>query len=329
MVEQVEISGLSFGYSPRSTPIDQAHVRALAEVIDQLPPIVVERDSLKLVDGAHRVAAFELVGRSHIPAVFFAGETTEALALAVQANIKHGKPLTRAERQAAAAKLLRLCPERSDRWLGDVCGLSHSTVAKIRRDTDRNKVAVRTGRDGRRRPVDAAVGRARAEQAIADMPGASIRTVAAAAGVAAATAKRAATARATAGRATSSQSSESDTLTAGGISEADDADLPSRPDLEDYLDWLSRTDVASQDLDPIWSEYLLAASTNSLTSFGSGHGLGTRCPDLWNSKPGVAIDALSDPLMPPRCAPSHDDIERRDALTAISIFVIDSHYAWV
>jgi ParB-like chromosome segregation protein Spo0J len=249
IVEKVEISDLSFGYSPRSTPIDQAHVRALAEVIDQLPPIVVERDQLAVVDGAHRVAAFEFAGRGQIPAIFFAGGTSEALVLAVQANVTHGKPLTRAERQAAAAQLLRAFPDRSDRWFGDVCGLSHSTVAKIRRDVAQGKVAVRTGRDGRRRPLDAASGRARAEQAIADMPGASIRTVAAAAGVAAATAKRAAAARETAERATPPQSPHPNGSATGGLSEGDEAARPSRSDLEDFRDWLNRTDVSCQDLD--------------------------------------------------------------------------------
>ena len=105
---------------------------ALAEVLDRLPPVVVDKRTMKVVDGVHRVEASRRVGRTEIRAVLFSGSETEALVVAVQANIRHGKPLSRSERQAAAGKILRGCPDRSDRWVADVCGLSHSTVARIR-----------------------------------------------------------------------------------------------------------------------------------------------------------------------------------------------------
>jgi hypothetical protein len=121
----------------------------------------------------------------------FSGSETEALVVAVQANVRHGKPLTRGERQAAAGNLLRRCPDRSDRWVAEVCGLSHSTVARIRQAAEALGPGVRTGRDGRRRPVDPAASRRAIVKALAEGPASTFRQVAEAAGVAPSTVHRA------------------------------------------------------------------------------------------------------------------------------------------
>jgi ParB-like chromosome segregation protein Spo0J len=174
--------------------VDEDHVLALAEVLDRVPPVVVDKRTMKVIDGVHRVEASRRMGRTEIRAVFFSGNETDALVVAVQANIKHGKPLSRSERQAAVGALLRRCPDRSDRWLAEVCGLSHSTVARIRQAADALGPGVRTGRDGRRRPVDPAAGRAAIAKALAEEPGSSLRQAAEAAGVAPSTVHRTVTA---------------------------------------------------------------------------------------------------------------------------------------
>jgi hypothetical protein len=112
------------------------------------------------------------------------------LVTAIQANIKHGKPLSRSERQAAARVVLDRCPERSDRWVGEVCGLSHTTVALLRRSLTSADARIRTGRDGRRRPVDPSPGQAAVVRVLEDNPAASIRQAAGAAGVAPSTVQR-------------------------------------------------------------------------------------------------------------------------------------------
>lgn len=235
-VVPLAVSKLIDGYSPRAIHIDEDHVRVLVEVVDRLPPVIVELGTMRIIDGVHRVAAFRQAGRSHVPAVLFAGEETEALALAIEANVKHGKPLTRAERQGAAARLLSCSPERSDRWLAAVCGLSHTTVGKLRRDLDQPPVASRIGRDGRRRPVDAAVVRARTEKAVDEMPGASLRAVAESAGVAVSTAHRVVA------------GARHPLKVAGPVAPCeslrDDTAIRSRPDLDELSDWLVRTDVS-------------------------------------------------------------------------------------
>jgi hypothetical protein len=177
-------------YSPRDQKVDEDHVLALAEVLDRVPPVVVDKRTMKVIDGVHRVEASRRTGRTEIRAVFFDGSETDALVVAVQANVRHGKPLSRGERQAAAGALLRRCPERSDRWLAEVCGLSHSTVARIRQAAAALGPGVRTGRDGRRRPVDPAAGRAAIAKALAEEPASSFRQAAAAAGVAPSTVYR-------------------------------------------------------------------------------------------------------------------------------------------
>ena len=181
---------LSPGYSPRHVRVDEDHVAALAEMIDQLPPVIVDERTMAVIDGVHRIEAFRRAKRSHIMALLFAGDDTEVLALAIANNVRHGKPLSKSERQAAARTLLKRCPERSDRWVGVICGLSHSTVALLRHSSEVAASEIRVGRDGRRRPIDAAPGQAAVARVIAEEPAVSARRAADAAGVARSTAQR-------------------------------------------------------------------------------------------------------------------------------------------
>lgn len=153
-LKRLPLAELSIGYSPRQVKLDEQHVAALMEVVDRLPPIIVDKRTGTVLDGAHRLEAFRRTGRAQIEAVLFSGTEIDALAVAVQANVTHGKPLSRLERHAAAAHLLQRSPERSDRWVADVCGLSHTTVARIRQANAIFSSSVRTGKDGRRRRID-------------------------------------------------------------------------------------------------------------------------------------------------------------------------------
>ena len=189
-VHAVSVADVSVGYSPRETKVDRDHVAALADVVDRLPPVIVDERTMTVIDGVHRLEAYRSLGRSRIPALLFRGSDMEALVLAIQANIQHGKPLSRSERQEAARAVLRRCPDRSDRWVGEVCGVSHSTVAVLRRSVSEAEAKIRTGRDGRRRPVDPSLGQAAVARVMAENPMASIRQAAGAAGVAPSTVQR-------------------------------------------------------------------------------------------------------------------------------------------
>ncbi len=189
-VRSVPLAELSVGYSARLVRVDDDHVALLMEVLERLPPIIVNEATMTVIDGVHRAEAFRRAGRTEIRAVLYSGDETGALVIAVQANVRHGKPLSRVERQAAAVGLLRRCPDRSDRWVGEVCGLSHSTVARLRLAAQAADRTARTGRDGRRRPVDPAPGQEAVAEALSSGKATSIRQAAAAAGVAASTAQR-------------------------------------------------------------------------------------------------------------------------------------------
>jgi hypothetical protein len=116
--------------------------------------------------------------------VFCDCDNEEAFVLAVEKNVEHGLPLSRAERAAAAERIISAYPEWSDRAIAAVVGLSHKTVGVIRRRSPGHEpVTHRRGRDGRLRPVDGAAARARVSRLLADREGASLREIAREAGV--------------------------------------------------------------------------------------------------------------------------------------------------
>ncbi|MBB4893158.1 ParB-like chromosome segregation protein Spo0J [Streptomyces olivoverticillatus] len=177
--------------SPRLAGEDAQHVQALARLDTPLPPIVVHRASMRVVDGMHRLRAARLRGDERIAARFFDGSDEDAFVYAVRVNILHGLPLTQAERAAAAERIIRTHPQWSDRLIASAAGLAASTVASLRKKvSDRAaQLNARTGRDGRVRPLNAAEGRRRACALIAAKPQASLREIADAAGIALGTAR--------------------------------------------------------------------------------------------------------------------------------------------
>lgn len=178
--------------SPRLDGEDPDHVAVLAEVEACWPPIVVHRQTMRVIDGMHRLRAAQLRGDRTVEVEFFDGDADEAFVMAVRANIAHGLPLTLADRKAAAHRILTWQPQRSDRWIGAVTGLAANTVAAIRRDAETGDAleVSRLGRDGRVRPLNPVDGRLRARQEIIAHPDASLREIAGAAGVSPATAKK-------------------------------------------------------------------------------------------------------------------------------------------
>src|SRR5581483_11804689 len=95
--ELVDVATLSTGLSPRLGPVRPAHVDALMEVIDVLPPVLVQRRTMTVIDVAHRLEAHRKLGRSQIPARLIDGPDAEIFVLAVRANTTHGLPLSLAE----------------------------------------------------------------------------------------------------------------------------------------------------------------------------------------------------------------------------------------
>lgn len=180
MVEEVEIGSLSTAGSPRIHGVTPEHVEALALVQTPLPPIIVHRSTLRVIDGLHRVRAAELRGQRKIAVRFFDGDEADAFVLAVEANAAHGLPLTTADRKSAAGRIIASHPQWSDRMIASVTGIAPGTVADIRKRTpDREaRPGSRIGQDGRVRPVNGAEGRRVASELIAENPHLSLRQIA-------------------------------------------------------------------------------------------------------------------------------------------------------
>jgi ParB/Sulfiredoxin domain len=187
-IQRVRISRLLAADTPRLNGESSEHIRLLAASEAPLPPILVHRDTMQVIDGMHRMRAAVLRGEDTIEAKFFDGSQAEAFISAVRANTEHGLPLTLADREAAAARILVTHPHCSDRWIASVTGLAAGTVGSIRRQhSDGREVTARIGRDGRVRPLSSDGGRRIASDAIAKHPEASLRAIARLAGISPAT----------------------------------------------------------------------------------------------------------------------------------------------
>ncbi|WP_439663346.1 ParB/RepB/Spo0J family partition protein [Lentzea sp. HUAS TT2] len=185
------LNELENGASPRLGELRQAHVEVLAGLAaEALPPVLVCRRSLRVIDGQHRVAAALRRGDAEIEAEFFDGSPEEAFVHAVRANVRHGLPLSKEERELAVDRIFGSHPYLSDRAIAGIVGVSAKTVAAQRKRVPQGdaQTCVRVGRDGRSRPVGPAVGRLRAAEIISGAPRTPLRDVAVRAGISVATA---------------------------------------------------------------------------------------------------------------------------------------------
>ncbi|MEU3337907.1 ParB N-terminal domain-containing protein [Streptomyces sp. NPDC006668] len=175
--------------SPRSAGEDPDHTRTLADVAEELPPIIVHRSTMQVIDGMHRVRAALINGSTVIRARLIDCDERTAFVLAVKANITHGLPLSPADRKSAAASIIASHPEWSDRIVAAATGLSDKTVAVIRTSATAElpQSNERLGRDGRVRPLNSASRRRQAAAMLLDRPDAGLREVARATGLSPAT----------------------------------------------------------------------------------------------------------------------------------------------
>ncbi|MGW4771542.1 transcriptional regulator [Nocardia sp. NPDC004278] len=183
------IGELKVAKTPRLRGENSQHARLLADVDGVLPPIIVSRATMEVIDGAHRLRAARLRGESEIEVSFFTGTEADAFVLAVHANTTHGLPLSREERLAAASRITRTHPDWSDRAIAEYTGLSTKTVAATRDCSTavENRLNKRVGRDGKARAVDSSRAREQAAALLGARPDASLREIARAVGLSPAT----------------------------------------------------------------------------------------------------------------------------------------------
>jgi ParB-like chromosome segregation protein Spo0J len=188
-VHIVPVADVRAAGSPRSAGESAEHVRVLADVAAALPPIIVHRPTMRVIDGLHRLRAAKLRGRTEIEVQFFDGDDADAFVLAVRTNVDHGLPLSLTDRKSAAARIVATHPHWSDRMIADAAGLSAATVARIRRDSAEPGPTSRIGHDGRVRPVNGPERRRLARSLLQTEPTLSLREVARRAGISPETAR--------------------------------------------------------------------------------------------------------------------------------------------
>jgi len=182
---KVATDSLLVADSPRLSGENAEHSRVLAGAEDVIPPIVVHRPTMRVIDGVHRLRAAKLRGQHEIEVRFFDGDEASSFVLAVRANTIHGLPLSLADRKAAATRILDLYPQWSDRMIAVVTGLSAKavTAARERSSGAKQQLNARVGRDGRVRPVNGAERREAIAGLLEAAPDASLRQIARRAGV--------------------------------------------------------------------------------------------------------------------------------------------------
>jgi ParB-like chromosome segregation protein Spo0J len=191
-VTRIPVSAISDGIVLRRSGSNSQHVRTLAESDDPLPPIIVQRATMSVIDGAHRLQAARMRGQKEIDARLVDADQASCFVIAVRANVTHGLPLSLADRKAAAVSVIRYYPHWSDRMIASVSGLAARTVSGLRHlpSAGNNQLDGRIGRDGRARPMNSAERRRIATDIITEHPEASLREIAERAGISPETARK-------------------------------------------------------------------------------------------------------------------------------------------
>lgn len=121
------------------------HSRDLAQRLHQqgnLNPVILweERDEegsttgrLVLLDGRHRIAAFNTNKKTTIPATIFTGDRQSALLLALSMNSHVHLPLTKDERVNAAWRLVRRTQKMTVKAIANAASVGPRTVDRMRK----------------------------------------------------------------------------------------------------------------------------------------------------------------------------------------------------
>lgn len=146
--------------------LDQDAVESYKPIIDELPPIEVQRDTFVLIDGWHRLRATSEGHRDHVRIVEVDVSDRDLFRRAIEANVGHGVALKQSERLAAARRLVKMSDaleagERlSDAEIARVCGINRSTIvqwraeARWREQAQDDKGAESDPNDGNRQSVE-------------------------------------------------------------------------------------------------------------------------------------------------------------------------------
>ncbi|MCZ6680298.1 MAG: ParB N-terminal domain-containing protein [Candidatus Poribacteria bacterium] len=109
--------------------IDGETVERYVQIIDDLPPIIVQGTTGVLIDGWHRVEAARRLGLTELPAEEIDVADNDLFAEAVRRNLGHGLALTKAERNDAIVKLYR--EGYTQEAVGEMFGIDQGNISRV------------------------------------------------------------------------------------------------------------------------------------------------------------------------------------------------------
>lgn len=160
------------------------HIETLAQLNGNWPPILVSAHDHCIIDGQYRFLAAKRLGLGHIECYLFHGDHDAAFLEALRLNCGQGLTLTVKERELAARQLIEIHRDWSDRRIGALCGLSPTTIGRLRLaigpspTVQSDQLDVRAGRDQRLRPLNGEAMRRRVRAELRARPHASLREIA-------------------------------------------------------------------------------------------------------------------------------------------------------
>ena len=139
--------------------VDEYAAAMLAGATFPEPVIFYDGSRYFIGDGHHRVQAAHQAGLQTLACQVYVGGLREAILFAVAANQSHGLRRSAADKRRSVSLLLadEEWASKSDRWIADYAGVSHTFVAKVRSELPTGNVsscdAPRIGRDGKARAL--------------------------------------------------------------------------------------------------------------------------------------------------------------------------------
>ncbi len=127
---------------PELTPRDRLNEETIIRYMESfpaLPPIRVQKGSGVVVDGYHRVEAAIRLGLEEVPAEVEAIPDEELRVVAGLANVQHGQPLSRPERNRLAVALVRNYGKLREE-VATLLGMSQSAVTLALREHQFNEM---------------------------------------------------------------------------------------------------------------------------------------------------------------------------------------------
>lgn len=163
MTKEVEASSIKAERIQTRAATKASYIDELAERMtagDEFPPIVIFTDGKEswVADGIHRLGA-AIKSKKSIRVDYRKGTRQDAITFACGANHLHGMRRTNADKRQAATLALSAFPERSSRWIAELCAVGHTLVDEIRQVAsdatcqENNTEETRVGQDGKTYPA--------------------------------------------------------------------------------------------------------------------------------------------------------------------------------